>query len=688
MNAPRPNLRQLAPVLAVAGALGVAMDERFAEGALTQEVSKAVWHVMEAGAEAIVPTAQAGVGTWDTERSVDAELGTNYDGQGWIASFAGTPAGLSYVGAFDELGTQFVLETRDGWNFMDVTDEIRALDPEIEGDIFITGYAPDQDAAILIANGYSSRVDNFSAGVANWILTPTDEWSAGLGSVDNLTGDMHVTKYFGWGDDGLHNDTTGDTYYNPSGDQDAPISDSENARYFYANDSATSVNAVTVRDYDGNEVEIGGDWSWPSQANPAGSSVSITGSPEIIYAEGDWTLRFAVDTSYTPPPVDSDLDGHASDADCDDEDASVYPGAPVVLEDEKDNDCVSSVPTIGEITIGGVRVVPRLTEEPVFIGMGESIALQASGLDDEEMGRELTYLWEITGPDGLVTEMSGDSVDFTPTAHGIYDVQVSIVDSDGNSVGDGGIFTVNLSTEALSEPGAGLEDGVTYYEIPSDPEAGGFVTAHGYPYVNEDGVIVLFEVGDGLTVSGLALDVSSIPSGVDFQIAPDTLLDMGVGGSDLVEVSVPFAPMASFNGPYSDTNDTNLNTFVTLKAGSFDAISQDSWDGETLDIDATINTPGDYQFADTVDNRSLEETDTDTDTDSDSDTDTDTDADADADTDTDTGSFEDTGTAETAGGQNPPDTGCSTVEGPNGETWALSGLAALATFAMARRKRN
>ena len=43
-----------------------------------------------------------------------------------------------------------------------------------------------------------------------------------------------------------------------------------------------------------------------------------------------------------PPGVDADGDGFIADADCDDTDAAVYPGAPDVCGDDRSTDCARS----------------------------------------------------------------------------------------------------------------------------------------------------------------------------------------------------------------------------------------------------------------------------------------------------------------------------------------------------------
>ena len=88
-------------------------------------------------------------------------------------------------------------------------------------------------------------------------------------------------------------------------------------------------------------------------ANPGGTQFYALWNQEDeddgeIVASDAWFRRVAFIDDYVPADflpgggggfTDIDQDGHYSDVDCDDNDASVYPGAPEICGDFKDNDC-------------------------------------------------------------------------------------------------------------------------------------------------------------------------------------------------------------------------------------------------------------------------------------------------------------------------------------------------------------
>lgn len=74
-----------------------------------------------------------------------------------------------------------------------------------------------------------------------------------------------------------------------------------------------------------------------SGTDDTGGGDTDTGGADTDTGGGD-TDTGGGDTDTAPTPVDHDGDGAYSDVDCDDDDASVYPGAPELC-DGKDNDC-------------------------------------------------------------------------------------------------------------------------------------------------------------------------------------------------------------------------------------------------------------------------------------------------------------------------------------------------------------
>ncbi len=369
------NISGLATGLALALGAGASLSEP------TEQFRAAIAETVENAV--LGGKAHADPGVWETGQNIDEALGTEYNQQGPVLAFAGVPGGMSYITSY-EAGEYVVLKTTNGIDFENVTNSILALHKDIGDRIFITGYAPDQDSAVLYSSGDSYVIKNFSAGIENWVLVKTEERSGGYGSIEPKTGDVIITKGFNGGDDdGIYNLTTGETLYNAPGHQIDGFFDREKGLIFYADIAAGCV--TTVRDYyTGEEFAIGGLNSRPTQLSKGDSEVSISGKDELIFSNGEFEIMVTSEVEPTKIPVDTDGDGVPDSEDACPDDPSDQCGEEEIPTAEEGKEYqegqVFKAPETGALVTVVTGTVIIVGEVIVLTAPGTSVDFEAGGV--------------------------------------------------------------------------------------------------------------------------------------------------------------------------------------------------------------------------------------------------------------------------------------------------------------------
>ena len=153
------------------------------------------------------------------------------------------------------------------------------------------------------------------------------------------------------------------------------------------------------------------------------AEVEING---VTYAKLSGFTHTTVIGSDDPSYLDDDGDGFTeNDGDCDDSNAAIYPGAPEVC-DGKDNNCN------GVIDEGCIQTPPVANAGPDQKIIGRVVNLDGSGSADPD-GIIESWNWEIqnrfSAYDDQTTE--GETATVTVLGIGIYDVTLTVTDSDG-----------------------------------------------------------------------------------------------------------------------------------------------------------------------------------------------------------------------------------------------------------------
>jgi hypothetical protein len=263
----------------------------------------------------------------------------------------------------------------DGTTLTDITADIQSLDPSLAG-------------KTLEANSYNNDTDELM--IRNhdddtyWVIDGITGSSPlavelqgdvnGNGSIDVSTG-SYIGSYY------VNSTYRSDAYeyssssspvavYSRSGGYDSEIqADLDNDRLLM-NDSAydvfevTDVSGVPVR----TQIASLSD-AMLASFTPAENSAS--GYDELMYTDSNTFEQYYCydDVTAVATTVDADGDGSTSDVDCDDTNASVYPGAPTASDDGVDSDCDENADTP---EISSLTVTPATTIAP-----GDAVSLRA-----------------------------------------------------------------------------------------------------------------------------------------------------------------------------------------------------------------------------------------------------------------------------------------------------------------------
>lgn len=653
----KDQLRGFAAPLAVVGLVSAgAIDQELNQGKVTHEVATVLAKTMDVA----ISDAHAGAGdyaaqpdTTTTTYGFDLPDEADTDGDGtpeWVNIWgsAGDPSRLSESG---NTSPYFLGVDSDGDNEPDTLmmttngtwAAVSDLDPIYS---YPSSYSPNRDELVVseyasdaaIASGYGTT------GALSSITTFAH--AAGRASVDDATGTIYSTYDAGseyrpatFTSSGYTYQASLDNILEEAGlicDTTASVcAFTDNATdQVYVMDMSTATayatgaygevtnfqpargvygNRFTVQDAttDFSETDIE-DFTTIGSADDDGDGVSVeddcddadatVGAPSTWYedADGDGVGDAAASEEACAQPSGS----VETSGDCDDADAGRFPGNTVTENDGVDNNCEDDAPSINGLSIGGLEVYPTITADPINLAVGETVPLIATGLDDEDRSSGLTYEWTVQKPNGDYEVLTGASVDFVPEESGAYSVSLRLVDADGNAVTDSGNnFSANFSASELPE-GTELSEGDMIYEDPTDPEGSDSAEVSGDPYVAADGSIVLDDAGDGVSVDGVELDVTSEPSNVTLSTGDETHSGIFLGGTDYTEFAPPPSAASSTYGEYADSENTDDLTMVDLQSGSVWVRSANAWEGDNgiKELDVNLSTPGSYWVGDTIDN--------------------------------------------------------------------------------------
>lgn len=522
------------------------------------------------------------------ENVFDDEFGTNYsDLEGGIALSGFTPHnftsnGVGFKGVnHSDSSTLYI--TTDGVTFTDVTSLLAGAESGMENTFSLCDYSGNFDQLQISSGDYIFIFE----GIGN-TGTVTNSFSLELlygqsscGSIDETSGEIYII------DGGVFGETL-HAYRATESDEPTEhydYNESDDMSDFHGS-SIDDQGAFWNRDDDGQIYWIDGMSAGTGNATRTDFRGGIYGYfsntetgtyPMIVYYNGDTHL---VEYMYDlDSPGDLDADGYTLDeGDCDNSDASVYPGASENTNDGIDNDCDerADFPTIQSISV---------SED--FVSLGESIDLNASASDEETLDRDIVYTWTIEGPDGSIQdELNGNSASYTSNIEGEYTAYLTVTDSDGNE-SESSITWTARETSSLEElPNGDVEPGT--YE---DADGEGEITILTEGVTIEDGVLYLSE-GAELEATNASFEYDS---------------DAGVGGSSeewdgaMCLCIRFFAPPDDTDlYPYADTDDTTKMLYVEQFEGTLIAQGTYSNNGE-LELNKEFTEPGEYYLADLVD---------------------------------------------------------------------------------------
>ncbi|MEE6296008.1 PKD domain-containing protein [Georgenia wangjunii] len=301
--------------------------------------------------------------------------------------------------------------------------------------------------------------------------------------------------------------------------------------------------SVTAGDPDGDPVTV----TWYLDGDAVGTGANHTFTPDPAQDRLTYGLQArASDDSGAGPSVswlvhaehpDADGDGWNVNADCDDADAAVNPGATEVGGNGKDDDCDPSTPDTGP-------PVASFTVAPQPAVAGEPVQLSDTSTDPE--GPVVAWSWDVDG-DGVVDYTSAAPT-HTYADPGTYAVTLTVTGEDDEEA------TTSADVVVTDRPVASF----TY--SPAMPDAGGTVT---FTDTSTD--------ADGIASREWDLDYDGVTFDVDStEVSPSASFDspttvalrvrdtLGVTSAvHAQEVAVSGPPVAAFN-PRPDNGGTNV----------------------------------------------------------------------------------------------------------------------------------
>jgi len=294
--------------------------------------------------------AQAG---WDTGIDVDSmapSAGTNINSEDVysLSCVPGSHCTRTVLGSDSLLDVEY---SSNGVSFASTRSTIEALESDFEGQhIALAGVSPTYGEGVLAGNSYGYLLSGLNGSPSGWTLSDLGDID-GYGSADSYSGNTYIPVEYAGGDyeAGIYNADTYAVLYDQEFVNDTiGISDDENDRLGTSEDGDFVLNEDVASGSPTVLLTIPN--AIPVQHLSPSESPSGAGDVWIYINTTDKRAYYAEDQD----TVDNDGDGvSVSGGDCDDSDASRYPGATEVC-DGIDNDCDDVIDDGGVKTPDGI----------------------------------------------------------------------------------------------------------------------------------------------------------------------------------------------------------------------------------------------------------------------------------------------------------------------------------------------
>lgn len=361
----------------------------------------------------------------------------------------------------------------------------------------------------------------------------------------------------------------------------------------------------------------------------------------VADADDSWEIHEHEDpTSIISTTIDADGDGSISSADCNDANASIYPGAADGTNDGIDQDCVNSAPQVSASSIPGSA------------DQGDTVDLSLTAVDAENMAADLTISWVVTSPSGVnVSVPNGPSASFDATDVGTYTVVGTVTDTDGLTAPSvsGSVVVSAIPVDTGVPPDSGDTGGEVACSTTTGEQispvilctegGSGEITSGDAEIV--DGVIVLDEDGDSVSVTStdeinpaiVMIDAEGF-YGYTVETYGKDDIDLGVDDGGGTESTFADADTDTDSDAPVPPSETQTPLYLNINCTEGRAVVRDE-SGAVVQTFTPETGKGSVTLASKPTDTGTIDTGGDADTDSDADADTDADADADTDTDVD-----------------------------------------------------